>query len=516
MLLAMLGTAAAVPVAAQESNLTPLVGFGTTTVEDAPRNPRGDLLLANDGNFYVASFAGGRNGGGAVARITPDGTLTVLGSLTGNDGLGAQSYSRLTQASDGHLYGTTYLGGRDGRGTVFRATLAGELTTLYAFESGKGRPMLPYTGVVQAPDGALYGTTMRGGAQDAGTVFRLTLSGELTVLHEFAGRDGQNPEGSLIVGSDGDLYGTTLIGGDDNRGTIYRISTAGNFTSLYSFPNLGKFDANGLAVNDIGANPRSALLLASDGNYYGTAYQGGARGYGTIYRMTPAGEVSVVHSFGGPSGGGGFPLAGLTEGTPGVFYGTTERGGHVNIGSVYRLADGQVTVLHSFSASASDGQYPYATVQLHNGFLYGISYNDGIFGAGAMFRLLLADNGPLPVQFSLSPTTIEQGGSLTLNWSSPTAASCTTGGAWNSTVGTSGTETVTPPIAGFYTYILTCTDGAGAVHTAYARASVNAPEREVVDGGAGGGALSPWLLLLAATLLSTRLKGNGRRPEHVR
>jgi uncharacterized repeat protein (TIGR03803 family) len=510
LLLAALFATAVVPALAQESNLISVARFGLASVENSPKNIRGDLLLASDGNFYVASFSGGSAGGGAVARITPGGTVTVLGSLTGNDGLGAQAYAKLIQASDGNLYGTTYLGGKDGRGTVFKQTLAGTLTTLYAFQGGKGEPMLPYAGLVQAPDGHLYGTTMRGGANDAGTVFRLTLSGELTVLHEFSGKDGQNPEGTLIIGGDGNLYGTTLIGGDNDRGVIYRIATGGSFTVLYSFPQLGEFNTSGLATNETGANPRASLLLAADGNYYGTAYQGGASGYGTVFRMTPAGSVSVVYSFGGTPRSGGYPLAGLVQDASGALYGTTERGGHVNTGSVFRLTtSGTYTLLHSFTGGIDDGQNPYATLLPLNGEFYGVSYNDGVSGYGAVFKLILPQAGVLPIQFSVAPAEIQTRGSATLTWSSPSATACTTGGAWNDTVGTSGSVVVTPVIAGYYSYTLTCTDGAGIVRNAYGRLVVRAPEQEPVDGGGGGGALSPWLLLLAGGLLSFRLKPSG-------
>ncbi len=507
LLLAALCGVPAAPVLAQESNLISVARLGTTTVESAPAGIRGDLLLADDGNFYVASFAGGSAGAGAVARITPDGTITVLGSLTGRDGLGAQSYAKLIQASDGNLYGTTYVGGEKGRGTVFRQTLAGVLTTLHAFQDGKEEPMLPYAGLVEGPDGHLYGSTMRGGASDAGTVFRLTFAGERTVLHEFSGGDGQNPEGTLIVGSDGNLYGTTLIGGDSDRGVIFRITPGGAYTLLYSFPKLGEFNTSGLATNETGANPRAALLLAADGNYYGTAYQGGAGGYGTVFRMTPAGAVSVVHSFGGTPGGGGYPLSGLVQDESGALYGTTERGGHSNLGSVYRLTtSGQFTLLHSFIGSADDGRNPYATMLPLNGELYGASFSDGIIGAGAVFKLILPQAGVLPIQFSAEPAEIPIGGSALLTWFSPTASTCVTGGAWDNTVGTSGSQVVTPNFAGYYSYSLTCTFGEGIVRNAYGRLVVRAAEREEVDGGAGGGTLSPWLLLLAGGLLSFRRK----------
>ena len=135
--------------------------------------------------------------------------------------------------------------------------------------------------------------------------------------------DGENPEGALIVGADGDLYGTTLQGGGGNRGTIFTHLHQRHLTALYSFPSLGAFNSQGLAINATGANPRAGLLLAADGNYYGTAYQGGTDGYGTVFRMTPAGAVTVVHAFTGPSFGGAFPLSAVMQDAAGNLYGTT-------------------------------------------------------------------------------------------------------------------------------------------------------------------------------------------------
>ncbi len=227
-------------------------------------------------------------------------------------------------------------------------------------------------------------------------IFRISLTGDYAIVHHFNGSEGENPEGTLIVGSDGGLYGTTLQGGSDNRGTIYRFTTGGVLTSLYSFPSLSAF-SHGVAINATGANPRAGLRLAADGNYYGTAYQGGPTGYGTVFRMTPAGAVSVLHGFGGPATEGAFPLAGVVQDTAGNFYGTTNGNtqlGGIDQGSAWRISSsGQFSLLHGFVDLGPDGSNPYAGLLLANGTIYGASYVDSSLGSGGIFKLDLGSNG---------------------------------------------------------------------------------------------------------------------------
>ncbi|HXC58632.1 MAG TPA: choice-of-anchor tandem repeat GloVer-containing protein, partial [Steroidobacteraceae bacterium] len=287
------------------------------------------------------------------------------------------------------------------------------------------------------------------------------------------------------------------------------ISTGGSLTRLYSFPSLGNFNALGLSTNATGANPRAGLLLAADGNYYGTAYQGGANGYGTVFKMTPAGVVTALHAFGGPPFASGFPLSSISQDAAGNLYGTTESGGYLNQGTAWRISPaGQYSLLHSFAGTLLDGSKPYGTLLVVGNSLYGATFSDSVGGAGAIFKLDLGSNGALPVEFSVSTTDIDVGASATLTWSSPTASTCTTGGAWSDTVGTSGSLAVTPASAGIYTYTLTCTDGASVVRTASTAVRVKAPAAQPVDAGGsgGGGALSiPALLLLGALALRKKL-----------
>jgi len=495
-------TAGAVPL---QSNTITVFAFGSGSSLDLAGvaavngiDTRGDLLLASDGNLYVATSAGGAGSVGAVLRISPStGTSTLMHALVGGTTEGISPYAGLIQAADGNLYGTTFLGGTASAGTVYKLGLDGTFATLYNFNSQSGGAYEPYTAVVQAPDGALYGTTLRGGTANLGTVYKLTLAGTLTILHSFTGSDGSNPEGALVVGVDGALYGTTLVGGANDRGVIYKVTTSGTYTTVYTFPALGTINAAGVGTNVDGANPRAGLILGQDGNFYGTAYQGGASGYGTIYRITPAGVLTVVHNFGGAPTDGAYPLDKVTQDTDGTLYGTTELGGYSAAGVAWRITpSGTYSLLHSFTNSPVDGGTPYTTLLPLGGYLYGVSFTDLLSNAGAVYKLDLGTAGVLPVTVGLSAETIAIGSTTTLTWSSPTAAGCLASGAWSDTIGTSGTSVLTPTAAGIYRYILTCTDGAGVVRNAYAELVVTAPVSKIVDGGStgGGGALS-WLAL---------------------
>jgi uncharacterized repeat protein (TIGR03803 family) len=478
---------------------------------DSPSAIRGDMLLASDGNIYFVSSTGGSAGYGAVGKLAPDGTISTVHGFPKATDAGVRPYAGVIQASDGDLYGTTYLGGVEGAGAIYKLTTSGQYTLLRSLGATATDAAFPYAGLVQAPDGYLYGTSHRGGNNDKGTVFKISLTGtEFTILHHFNGDDGENPQGRLIVGHDGLLYGTTLQGGSGGRGTVYKISTSGALTSLYSFPRLSAFNSVGVAVNATGANPRSGLLLAADGNYYGTAYQGGPGGGGTIFRVTPAGELSVFYGFSGPRRDGSFPLAVPVQDAAGNFYGTTANGGYQDVGTAWRISPtGQFTLLHGFVDSGTDGGNPYNGLLQANGAIYGASFTNQA-GTGSLFKLDLGSSGALPVELSVTPTdatcvSIEPGQcgiSATITWSSPTAASCKATGAWaNTDRAASGSEALTLGNPGTYTYALSCTDGAGIVRNAYAAIVATAPESQPVDGGAGTGSLSVLLLLLLAALL---------------
>jgi uncharacterized repeat protein (TIGR03803 family) len=351
--------------------------------------PTGRLIQASDGSFYgtTGNIGSGAGRAGTVFKITSSGgALTTLYTFSGGaDGLNPYS---LVEGTDGNLYGTTATGGTHasgacadsvgstGCGTVFKLTASGVLTTLYTF-SGFADGGAP-NGLIQASDGNLYGTTQSGGTSTAcpqrcGTLFKISTAGTLTTLYSFTGgSDGALPYGSgtLIEGSDGNLYGTTSAGGTSAAcgqaspgcGTVFKATLAGVVTTLHVF-----------AGGADGSYP-FGLVQGSDGNVYGTTFDGGTSGNGSIYKITTAGTLTTLYSFTGGADGTSSP--GLIQGTDGNFYGTTTGGGSGNCenggcGTLFSFTlPGTLTTLHTFSGS--DGGDPYGLIQGSDENLYGL------------------------------------------------------------------------------------------------------------------------------------------------
>ena len=310
-------------------------------------NPFGALIQATDGNFYGTTELGGDNvcqgsGCGTVFRITPDGTLTTLYSFCAQAGCpdGQMPFGGLIQATDGNFYGTTLWGGAYGHGAVFKITPASTLTTLHSFDSTDGAN--PYAGLIQATDGNFYGTTYAGGPYGHGAVFKITPAGTLTTLYGFCSltncTDGDAPTAGLIQATDGNFYGTTHYGGADRwNGTVFKITPAGTLTTLHSFK------------KSAGCQPNAGLIQATDENFYGTIPFCGAHGYGTVFEITPAGTFASIHSF--DLTDGALPYAGLIQAADRSFYGTTTNGGTscpaYGCGTAFRLAVAPAVTLPS-------------------------------------------------------------------------------------------------------------------------------------------------------------------------
>jgi uncharacterized repeat protein (TIGR03803 family) len=315
--------------------LTVLYSFGSLTNNADGYTPYSGLIQGSDGNFYGTTSDGGPNGGGTVFKVTPAGVLTVIYSfsLSGSDGLGP--LGTLLQASDGNFYGTTAEGGANNTGVVFKVTPAGVETVLHSFgPSSSGDAAAPQTAaLIQGSDGNFYGTTPGGGANNTGAVFKITPAGVETVLYSFGsdtGTDGNEPYAGLTQGSDGNFYGTTRVGGANGAGTVFKITPAGVETVIYSFP----------AINGTNsADPYSGLLLGSDGNFYGTTLNGGGANVGTIFKVTPTGVETLLYSFGSEANDGATPhcAPGLIKGTDGHLYGTTTSGGTYGDGTIFRF-----------------------------------------------------------------------------------------------------------------------------------------------------------------------------------
>jgi uncharacterized repeat protein (TIGR03803 family) len=228
------------------------------------------------------------------------------------------------------------------------------LLTSFTGASGASPGLGPYYGnLVQGSDGNFYGTTQFSGLNNAGTAFKITPNGTFTLLHSFstAVTDGSYPMGNLIQGSDGSFYGTTYAAGAIGYGTVFKITPAGTFTLLHSFTR-GATDA---------ANPQTALVQGSDGNFYGTTAAGGANGDGSVFEITPSGTFTLLHFFAGTDGAS--PHSSLIQGSDGSFYGTTDSGGANAGGTVFKITpSGTFTLLHSFSSATTDGEYPFAAL----------------------------------------------------------------------------------------------------------------------------------------------------------
>ena len=342
--------------------------------------PEATLVQGSDGNFYGTTPLGGAHAKGTVFKIDSTGSLTTLHSFSGSPGDGAVPVGGLVQGSDGNFYGTTTSGGAFFQGTVFRMTSSGAVTVLHSFNSFSGEGAVPVAGLVQGSDGNFYGTTVVGGEHFQGTVFQIDATGNLTTLHSFSGspNDGGNPVAGLVQGSDGNFYGTTPTGGEHFQGIVCRISQGGGFTVLHSF--------SGYPAE--GGVPFAALVQGDDGDFYGTTAVGGLHFKGTVFKIDAAGTLTTLHSFSGSPIEGANPVAGLVLGSDGNFYGTTVLGGANFRGTLFSIeATGSFTTLHSFSGSPNEGALPFAgLVQGSDGNFYGTTALGGTNGAGTVFN----------------------------------------------------------------------------------------------------------------------------------
>ena len=271
-------------------------------------------------------------------------------------------------------------------------------SVLYDFGSNSGDPSSPsYSGIAaQGRDGNLYSTAPKGGTC-CGAAFQITPAGKLKVIHNFTGsnNDGAFPQGGVTLGTDGNFYGTTYEGGTVTAGAVFKITPSGTYTTLYSFT--GGSD---------GAAPYAPPVEGNDGNFYGTTTQEGTCGAcGTIYKITPSGTFTLLHQFDNTHGYA--PYGPLTLGRDGNFYGTSTYGTSANAGVVFRITpSGKFTLLFSFDPT--HGENPYAgLVQGADGNFYGTTFNGGSSGGGVVFKITPA--GRLTVLHNMNGTTDGRG-----------------------------------------------------------------------------------------------------------
>ncbi len=352
-------------------------------------SPRGSLTLGTDGNFYGMTSTGGSSSYGTVFKITSAGTFTLLNGFNGGVGGNAPFESLVQSTKDNAYYGTTTTGGTYNYGTVFKIC-GGAYTVLHSFNSSVDGGV-PVGSLVQDSSNNFYGMASTGGTNGAGTIFKITSSGTYSVLKNFvSGTDGGLPKGSLLLGSDGIFYGMTSTGGANGAGTIFKITSTGSFTVLRSLlsstdganpeGNLiqgtdGNFygitSYNGrifkitptgtftvlhtLVSNTEGSAPLGSLVLASNGIFYGTTSAGGTNSNGTIFKITSAGTYTVLKQFTSATDGSA-AKGNLLQGTDGNLYGMTSAGGTNNAGTIFKITtSGTFSVLRNFNLTTDGG-----------------------------------------------------------------------------------------------------------------------------------------------------------------
>jgi uncharacterized repeat protein (TIGR03803 family) len=309
-------------------------------------------------------------------------TLTVLHSFSAKAD-GAFPYGGLVMDPAGNLYGTTSTGGRYKDGTIYKIDTSGKMTVLHQFT--RKEACSSFAPLLIDKHGNLYGTAFSCGipiAEGIGTVFELKATGRLVVLHAFGSvsGDGALPYAGLVRDAAGSLYGTTSVGGDIpyGAGTVFKIDrNTGAETVLHNFANIPD-----------GAFPSCRLLIDSAGNLYGTTEIGGALGGGSVFKLDSSGDETILYSFGTSSNTDGTsPVSGVIRDSDGNFYGTTAAGGSYDYGTIYKIdANGNEVLLHSFDGT--NGGNPYAgLVRDLSGNLYGTTYLGSSYNAGVLFKL---------------------------------------------------------------------------------------------------------------------------------
>jgi uncharacterized repeat protein (TIGR03803 family) len=365
-LIALLGSA--LPMSAQ--TYTDLYNFDG--VHGAGEGMPNVLAQGRDGNLYGTTVGGG-HGGGIVFRITPSGKFKVLHTFLFDNTEGGVPFSGLVLGSDGGFYGTTNLGSVYNAGTIFKITGAGSLTTLYKFTFGDDGAY-PYAPPVEGADGNFYGDDF------FGDTYRITPSGNFTHL----GFLGASTYAPLLLGTDGNFYGTTL------QDTVAKMSPNGSATVLYYLGN------NNLS------QPYSPVIQANDGNFYGTTTAGGTGFGGAVFKLTPRGVLTVPHNFvHGSDVDGDTPTAGLLQGSDGNLYGVTIYGGTAGCGVIFRITPaGDFSVIYNFDGT--NGGNPYSVpVQHTNGKIYGQTNIGGPSDYGVLYSL---DIGAAPFVRTVTTT----------------------------------------------------------------------------------------------------------------
>lgn len=311
------------------------------------QEPASELVFDGEGNLYGSTFLGGAQGYGVVYKMTPgsdEWSESVLFSFDGFDGNLPSGNVALDSA--GNFYGTVYMGGAFGVGAAFELSPSSEgewnFTGLHDFSTHAGDGTYPHAGMVLDSQGNLYGTTLGGGTNGDGTIFELTRNSgggwTETILHSFNGTYGSQPSGGVVIDASGNLYGTTYFGGGStacNAGCGVVYELAVKSGGGWTYKVLHDF------YNNDGGNPSGSVTLDARGNVYGATSQGGAYNAGVVYRLTSTSsgwKETILHNFNSTGVDGNVPFSYLVQDAAGDLYGVTPNGGTYGGGIVYELS----------------------------------------------------------------------------------------------------------------------------------------------------------------------------------
>jgi uncharacterized repeat protein (TIGR03803 family) len=339
------------------------------------------------------------------------------------DGYGPQC--NLVSDTAGNLYGTTNNGGVNNQGAVVMVTPTGTESVIYSFKSGTSDGHHPVAGLVRdKKTGILYGTTIFGGTTNNGTVFMLNPpTGVETVLYNFQGGvDGANPYSAVVrIGTT--IFGTTYNGGQFGFGTVFSLASKGTETVIHDF--------NSAFPTLDGAHPYGGLVVRM-GLLYGTTQLGGVGNLGTVFSITKTGGYVTLYNFKGGATDGQGPNAGVLFDTAGNIYGTTYSGGQSNAGTVYKIsAGGGESILHHFERNTGDGTNPYSNLIKAKGSFYGTTLLGGSANGGTVYKITTSGTETVVHSFTGGADGFNPYGSLLLNTDKALYSTTQTGGSSN-------------------------------------------------------------------------------------
>ncbi len=382
----------------RQASATPIDIIHTFVKVQQGARPRAPLTSDTAGNLYGTTYTGAADGNGTVFELSPPANgstkwvQTVLHRFSKNVKDGVFPWSGVVLDSSGNLYGTTSEGGFNDAGVVYElvrpadANSTWHYVVLFRFNGGT-HGGTPDGTLVFGPDGALYGTAGYDGTGGAGMVFRLASNGGTgpwtqTILYPFDNQaDGGYPFCTLIFDISGNIYGTTLNGGNTGNGVVFELSPPGTGPD-WTLSVLHSFDSQ-----TDGMEPRTGVTMDAAGNLYGTTESGGTVGYGAAFEVSPPAQKggawteTLLHSFAFSPDGGTPGYSNLVFDKHGNLYGTTETGGTLKNGVLFKLSQGDGTwtekVLHTFSGSPDGSEPESGLLPLADGSFIGTTLEGG-------------------------------------------------------------------------------------------------------------------------------------------